>query len=201
MPVSRHSLSAITYPREHSRTRNGRTVSGLALVPAVLLILLSIAVISRRSQAKVDSLHTEPFTISPFVSWFIIGSSLAVLALSLFISFHDLVSDPAKIPPFVFAGDAGFVGCLAIGCYCLTLKIYVNDSNLVVSSLFGTRYVMLRDIVSVRVEDNLQWRTLYAYDTREKRVLYISSALRGFDELADLLSDRVSGSRANSKKS
>jgi len=175
-------------------------VSGLALVTAVLLVLFLIAVISGRSRARADSIHTEPFTINPFVSWLIIGSSLAVLAFSLFISFHDLVSDPSKVPPFVFAGDAGFIGCLAIGCYCLTLKIYVNDSNLVVSSLFGTRYVVLRDIASLRVEDNAQWRTLYAYDTQKKRVLYISSALRGFDDLADLLSDRVSGFSANSKK-
>jgi hypothetical protein len=174
-------------------------LSALALVSTVLILLWLVIGAKSRKKAKLDSIHSDPFTISPNVSWFIVGSSLAVLAISLLISFHDLISDPSKVPLFVFAGDAGFIGCLAIGCYCLTLKIYVNDSNLIVSSLFGTRQVMLRDIDSVKVEDNVQWRTLYVYDIRKRRVLYISSALRGFDELADLLSEQVSG-RGNAAK-
>jgi hypothetical protein len=166
-------------------------VEVVALVPVVLLVLWLFLSFGRGRKPEIDSLQTEPFTINPFVSWFILAGSVFFAAIFVFVSYRDLVSDPSRIPTFVFLGEGLFIGCVALGMYCLTFKIYVNETNVTISSLFGSRHVALRDIASVVVEDNVQWRTLYAYDARKKRVLYISSALSRFDDLADVLSERA----------
>jgi hypothetical protein len=148
------------------------------------------------ANTSVDEDDERKFTTSPLVCWFIIGGSSFFVVLFFAISFHDLVSDPSKVPAFAFLGAALFVGGIAIGVYYLTLKIYVTETALVVSSLFRRRCTALRDITSVVVEDNVQWRTLYAHNRRNQRVLYISdTALSEFDALADLLSAEVADRR------
>jgi hypothetical protein len=92
-------------------------VNALILVPTVLLILWMIAIISSRRKAKLDSIEGEPFTISPFTSWFIIGGSLGILTTFFIISFHDLISNPSNVPLFVFLTEGLFVASLAIGLY------------------------------------------------------------------------------------
>jgi hypothetical protein len=159
------------------------------LVLVVLIGLGLAALISKRRARAVKTSDIEPITVDSYVAWFLIGSGLSLFTVILAIAFHDLISKPSNIPISAYFGEALFLGCTAMGLYLKTLKITVDDTTLSVSSFFGRRNTLLRDIGSVAVINNGQWRTMDVRDKRKKRILYITTTgLPRFDELADLLS-------------
>jgi hypothetical protein len=159
------------------------------VVLIVLVVLGMLAPLSRFWIHSARDNDDEPITVDPFVNWFLILGGLFVLALFLSVSFHDLITHPSNVPVSVFRGEGLFLGCAAMGLYLKTLKNTVDDTTLSVSSVFGHRNTLLRDIASVSVTNSGQWRTMDVRDKHKKRILYITTTgLPRFDELADSIS-------------
>ena len=173
------------------------TVPGVVMLVVLIALSLMLSISHRRGRGPRGAIDRE-FVTRPAIAWFITIGSLFLLTANLVSYFHLFTSKPApnNVPIFIILGDVTFIGFAVLGIYYKTLKICVDDKNLCVSSLFGSRKTPLRYISSVVVKNNGQWRTMDVHDARGRRVLYTTSSLRDFDDLADVLSDAAAGSPA-----
>lgn len=114
------------------------------------------------------------FRIDPVVAWVMIigGYGFAILfAIAIAVTQRSGLDDVV-----MFLGEALFFFSGLYGIYCITLRITVDDTSLIVSSVFGRRQTLFADIHSVTDKIGGKYHTLCVRRTDGKRLLTVTSS-------------------------